>query len=932
LISQSFFDKQSRTDLMVYVNKKYLWKGGTEIDPNKLSDYKNDRQKYKDMFIYSSEAIVSNKYVKLDIDLIPVSHINVLYSNTETMEQIQMLPDGSVVLFDLNENDYYLLKGLSLIYLTETLSNGAGAIVDAAQVSFGFWATFKGQHEYINDATYDDLLERSDELTAEQEKALENSKDLLKNAYKILDIKEKEIFLRFIYSVDKTYLNLNHLNFLKQLSDYQIELRLDDFIQVGALTGNSKFVLPAKTFEATTGGRIKGVVIIQRIEDLINYLMNPANGYRTFMLSTWTKYKPLKMVKALAESYSNLPKNPSITGLSVQEQVNRLIEFIGPFAFVMFLVNGFDLTQNIGFFVNNFDYNTLSRRIRDIGISFSQQDVLLTSILTYRNLKFKRRIANSLNVKIDNILTKHHGKIRNVFRPFGIVFGGKQEVKMFSYNILNKIRTNTFNKLKMAVFDWIDETYRGDEPNRIYYRRESNSMPSRTLYNIKDNILWQIVKAIDKLLPTIQGHHLVVDGEGGVDVYGFEDERVLDDNDDPIDRIIKLDADLLYDLNLVKLKSKTISEVSIYSSIRYHKDNAKYLQLYRPAVFAIRNCYDNFYQEFTPFLEKVARDLNGLTYTYHDDSDNAWKTISCDGHTLYFDITEVKIEGVQNIVKFRSIRTFAYSHKSMSFFKLDFNKQGSAEFESNMFKLFSALFSHYSIRIFGFNMNKMKQLHRSRLLAIFDDTGVIYDYRDLFETPPTPLGHVYTLAQENAISGQYLENFGIELHNKITNFVSQSSISITLPSMPYKLQLSRINFIKSLLNLKEDRRIKFFMDNIDYDYIEAFNEYLSRWEKMGLVPESILVKWNDWYRDYINRGNPIGKDAIKQFFSIMIENWDDDWYEHPEKYDFDNDGTSYTYAPIEFNSWFRPEFMVLYKYFPNVQHADSDVDDFYYYL
>lgn len=61
--------------------------------------------------------------------------------------------------------------------------------------------------------------------------------------------------------------------------------------------------------------------------------------------------------------------------------------------------------------------------------------------------------------------------------------------------------------------------------------------------------------------------------------------------------------------------------------------------------------------------------------------------------------------------------------------------------------------------------------------------------------------------------------------------------------------------------------------------------------------------------------------AVKDFMSFMVEDWEDDWFDHPEKYNFDSDGYL-IYVSIEFQPWFSSDFLVLYKYFPNIQHID----------
>ena len=48
----------------------------------------------------------------------------------------------------------------------------------------------------------------------------------------------------------------------------------------------------------------------------------------------------------------------------------------------------------------------------------------------------------------------------------------------------------------------------------------------------------------------------------------------------------------------------------------------------------------------------------------------------------------------------------------------------------------------------------------------------------------------------------------------------------------------------------------------------------------------------------------------------MIEDWDDDWYDHTSNYDFDRT-TENNLQP-----WFVSDFLILHKYFPNIQNVN----------
>ncbi len=102
--------------------------------------------------------------------------------------------------------------------------------------------------------------------------------------------------------------------------------------------------------------------------------------------------------------------------------------------------------------------------------------------------------------------------------------------------------------------------------------------------------------------------------------------------------------------------------------------------------------------------------------------------------------------------------------------------------------------------------------------------------------------------------------------------------------------------------------------NIDKGYIEIFNEMVLK----NPPDEFDIDRWNRWYDNYIkdSKSNPIDKKAIRIFLSLMIKNWDDKWFTSSiGSFDFDA-------IEIELQPWFSPEFLVLRKYFPNIQNVD----------
>lgn len=168
---------------------------------------------------------------------------------------------------------------------------------------------------------------------------------LLKSAYNILDFREKKTFLKYISSVDKTYLNLNHINFLSELSKFTIELKLDDLHQIGYLMGTTLQSLPPRTLEATTACKIDGLLLITRINNIIDKITSK-HPYVLTSLVHWDENKPFDMIGYLAESYADLESDNTIYGQSMEERISKLIDYLGPFVFAMFFIDGLRIQFN----------------------------------------------------------------------------------------------------------------------------------------------------------------------------------------------------------------------------------------------------------------------------------------------------------------------------------------------------------------------------------------------------------------------------------------------------------------------------------------------------------------------------------------------------------------------------------------------------------
>jgi len=220
------------------------------------------------------------------------------------------------------------------------------------------------------------------------------------------------------------------------------------------------------------------------------------------------------------------------------------------------------------------------------------------------------------------------------------------------------------------------------------------------------------------------------------------------------------------------------------------------------------------------------------------------------------------------------------------------------------------------VRIFAFDLTG-GSVSKQKTLLIFDWMGVQRSNRD------GVTGRHYI---EGAITGEYLQGIADILDDLITDFMSQDGVPTAVSSMEDMLALNNLLFVKTLLTAKKNpkKRISYFKQNIDKNYIEDFNKRVN--DPVALLYlHSLgfdLDKWNDWHKKYVidARSYTIDESAIKEFMSFMIQNWNDDWYDHPDKYNFESDG-SLIYAPIILQPWFSPEFLVLHKYFPNVQNV-----------
>ena len=329
----------------------------------------------------------------------------------------------------------------------------------------------------------------------------------------------------------------------------------------------------------------------------------------------------------------------------------------------------------------------------------------------------------------------------------------------------------------------------------------------------------------------------------------------------------------------------------------------------RSAGIAVRDHYNAFYSEVVPLLEEIAYNFDGIS----------WGSLGrCDDHTLYFDFTTFS---TNRFLRLHINRFQPYGLHLQSYYKLDFLKKNSPEFRANMFKLFSGLLDHYQVRLYKFDLNGIdisdfptKKFH----LISFDLTGTILSNR---EDSRVAEHYVQGTSEEKESIRNLLRGLTDNIHNFITQFASRESLSTTINAMDNILALDRLSFVKMLLTSVGDRAV-YFGKNINKEYVEEFNKLVQYWIITGVVPyEFDEDAWKKWYKDYIKDDLPITDAAVKDFMSFMVEDWEDDWFDHPEKYNFDSDG-SLIYVSIEFQPWFSSDFLVLHKYFPNIQHID----------
>lgn len=671
--------------------------------------------------------------------------------------------------------------------------------------------------------------------------------------------------------MDKTYLNLNYLNFLSELSKFAIELKLDDLHQIGYLMGITLQSLPPRTLEAATAGKIDGLLLITRINNIIDKITSK-HPYVLTPLVPWDENKPLDMIGYLAEAYADLESDNAIYGQGLEERIRKLIDYLGPFVFAMFLIDGLRIqfnsrTSKYDFFFSNFLSVDLNERMKSIGISRgvrpSSSIVILTKLITYTKI---------LGVPVENGLEDYKNQIMDIFSFYRERYRGITDKSELPTAVYTACLIDILSRIQREIYSWIDDNFKNRIEN-LYLKRLFKDFPRTPTTT---NLLYEIMMRLSSQIPSIQSRSLEEDASGRVEllelVNPFNTKEILK---------IKISADLIYDLNLVELISRFPEDDTAIGKQR--------IKIRKDVTIAIRHFYDDFFIKFVPFLRELTYGLDGVSY----------EDYSCDEGILYFDVCKLAAG------KIVTLQTGDYKRKGQTYYKLDFSDTGSPEFRESMLVLYRAFMEHRFIQVFGFELTGEK-VSPENTLFIFDQTGVIYSGRE-------GMGDSYT--NDGQVSDQFLQNVADEFNNLINSFMSQSGIPTAISSMKKMFALNRLSFMKKLLRFdKEENRVKYFSQNIDKGFCKKFHKVSPLWG----IDIDTWNEWHDWYDEYIYKNKKIDEEAIVWFLSIMIDEDKDvirKWFKDTEEYDFEN-------MRIKMEPWFKPEFLVLHKYFPNVQYVN----------
>lgn len=304
-----------------------------------------------------------------------------------------------------------------------------------------------------------------------------------------------------------------------------------------------------------------------------------------------------------------------------------------------------------------------------------------------------------------------------------------------------------------------------------------------------------------------------------------------------------------------------------------------------------------------PYLTELASQMNGIT---HGD-------LSCHDNTLYYIVGTFRTD-----YNFYESEDIFYQHErhtiagkdTDSYYKLDLNNLDSAAFKENLLRLYCALMEGHAVKIFGFDLSTDPQANMRRFLCIFDKTGVLMSRR----TTPN-IGKYY----EPNLNEDSLIGIETKLNEIMKDFFNLRNLPTMLPKMSRGMFINKLSLIKMILK-DETRKITTpnrwsnFKQFINFEKINDF---------IRIYPLLVDIdKWEDWYNTYITNSmsNPLRDNGIKEFLSIIIKDFNPNWYDHPGDYDFEimwdiRNNRAFT---IELQPWFSNEFLVLNSYLPNI--------------
>lgn len=826
---------------------------------------------YSDVFVYSEQTIDRKDYEILTSEHLPNNLKDIKFSLADF--QIYVLPDGSLVRYDTVSKVFTVIKGVSFISVSEVLSNGAGITIDASQNTFGFWLTFLMQHRYKKNMDYDHIYNfiKESKLSREQEEYAEIYKEHIKSFYLLCDkITTKEKILEYLSSLETLpYRDIKQLKFLKLIGNIYKALSFEDLYPLNTFFDTS--YLPIASFDAlkaTTGGRIEGKDIMDRINSIISYLID--NKYGLIHKTEWTEDDVISMINALAEAYSSISGNKDITSYDLQLKINKLVDYVGPFVFILFSLNWFENYNKVGDKVSwNFKQlkhgmrDELFRRIDNLGIIPKPENLgdILPLLISYDKINIK-----GLEISIDNIFSGKLKLLEELFIALKSEFGTDKITQSF---LLRETYSNIRSEIKSWIFNQkeyshIDKFYLYNQFRSTLASRLTRKEPNEDGDPVGDNFngFFTILMNIQKKLPQIQSHYWA-DTES-VPVITFTDQSGNE-------KTIEFTAKFLYDTVNILRNPTTIGGFDNF--IRIKGSFMRNDLLVGEALSFTK--YDGFYSEMTTYLQSIANKLNK--------------------EALYFDFVFLQKDGTFHIY---GERTPLYFIKS-GYLKLDFKNLGSSEYRQNLLRMYEALLHGVHIRLLGNKVDGgISSANRGNILCIVSMDGL----SSLHRTDPT-ICTVFPASINNDIE---------QLDNLIRNFVIQNSVPTYLLRSYDMLFLDRQTFVSTLLKAGDDARLRYFKQNIDKGYIKVFNEMVLKNPPDGFD----INTWKEWYKIYIKKGDPIDKDAIRIFLSLMIKNWDDKWYfSSIGEFDFDA-------IEIELQPWFSSEFLILRKYFPNIQNVD----------